>query len=637
MFLQMKTETTGKNYQARNFTIIPSKKQSDFLKGKFGAGGGARNKNSTASVSKRINVKKDISKNTPKMGLGRGGKNLALLKQKNSCSISEQSSEESTISTPNSKQLKPITIKIEQTSKHNDETTTKQAANSQEEQQQQQQQHEQQNQTVKRKLNLEEYKKRRGEPLCSSFNSTCYKIPKKEPIATKPQVPNNMPQKHSEAVTSVVRSLKEAQCSNNNNKIPTDPITLAKNKVLRMQELKKQQQLKIIDSTVSAKVPRVTKLLPLSEIVKDTYGAAINNDSLIDAKNVSNNQKIKQEFEEIIIVSASCNTDISLPPVLNAEALNLRHVNNVSRSLLKSSALLQNISTSFQKVQSQDAGVKITPSSLISSIQNEVVKQVLPPALNLNSSNEKPLIKAEKPKDEVELPHGEDKIIMHLRKDRIRKQTATIGTQTEVLPEFPVIPLSTRQSRERIRRKVKQRRYRKHEAYSSSDEEDNLQSHHFSNSTALFNENCSYRSRSRSSSDAHSIPSYSSSVERMHQFDAGCSLNTASIAAGGYSSRSSRRHRSSISSSYSESGRVVAANTAKPQRRQRKTSYKQRNSKKYARSSSTSSQSDYSSRYRSRSRSPLSRRGRSRSIRRYNNNNINGGGGDRNVSKPGVY
>jgi len=97
--------------------------------------------------------------------------------------------------------------------------------------------------------------------------------------------------------------------------------------------MKRAQQLKIIDSRVSAKVPRVTKLPPLKDIVKDTY-CMETEDPGTEIAPLSN--KLHPDYEEIIIVSASCNTDITIPPNQLSKAS--------PRSLLKSSVLQYNIS-----------------------------------------------------------------------------------------------------------------------------------------------------------------------------------------------------------------------------------------------------------------------------------------------------
>ncbi|XP_046805456.1 probable GPI-anchored adhesin-like protein PGA55 [Lucilia cuprina] len=618
--VEEKPATQKPNF-TRNFPLVPNKKQCDLLKGKFAKGKGKATQKPKTLATKNIKMELSPVKETSaitnttnttttivkpenrlrKIGIGMGGKNLALLKHER-VSISEQSSEENNtplkrevVPTTSSPQQKPVIVKRDV-----QETPAQKA------------------QAVKRKLNLEEYKKRRGaEPVvpgvtaASNTKFISYKIPKLENKTNssktavtsdkKPTV-NTTPTKHSEAVTSIVKTLKDQQ----NIAPKTDPITEAKNKVLRMQELKKAQQMRIIDSTISAKVPRVTKLLPLREIVKDT--PYLNEEE----KKSLNTQNFKSDYEEIIIVSASCNTDISIPPLPNQST---QPVNNATRSLLKSSALLSTITNSFEKVKAND-NVKISTSSLIASIQDVVVNKTLP--VEETTATSVDVKDTKKPEH-----HGEDKIIMHLRKDRIRKRMCTIAIQTELQPEFPPLPLPKsclqHKSRERSRRHRK-RQYRKH-----NNEQSSSSSSEYSSDDQSDHSNSSSISRSRDNS-------CSSSVERMRTYDS-------AIGTGGYSSRSSRKHRSSISSSYSESADRIARG-----RRQRRTSYTKRSAAR-KRSRSPYSSSSFSSDS-DRSRSPHYRRSRSRSNSRTRSRsrrssyrqgqNNNNSFVDRNVSQPAV-
>lgn len=607
----------------RNITLVPNKKQCDLLKGKFGKGKAAKITPKATKVTKAKSLQENnAAKNSSlltqnetkierKTGIGMGGKNLALLRYHERTSISELSSEENStpIKTPNPVSIEmktpavEITTNVVQPEELSPQKTSLAAA------------------ACKRKLNLEEYKKRRGDttPLGilqqAKTKLQSYKIPKLEDKGATPQTNSNekkiaittptpipSTQKHSDEVKSVVKNLKDQQSQTQ--KTQVDPITEARNKVLRMQELKKAQQMRIIDSTISAKVPRVTKLPPLREIVKDSP-------YFNDADNPIQSSKCHPDYEEIIIVSASCNTDISIPPIPNPA---IQPINTASRSLLKSSALLSTITNTFQKVKAVDNG-KISTSSLIASIQDVVVKKTLPvekPEDNNDATNTNNQQKSEQ--------HGEDKIIMHLRKDRIRKRTSTIAIQTELQPEFPPLPLPKgaiqHKSRERMR-KHRKRQYRKHKDTTlsslSSEYSSDEQSDHSNASSIL-------RSRDNSSS---------SSMERMRTYDS-------AIGTGGYSSRSSRKHRSSMSSSYSESLDRDARG-----RRQRRTSYKQRSSRKRS-SGSPYSSSSYTSDS-DRSRSPLYRRSRSRSNSRSSRSrrssyrqNQKKNFVDRNVSQPAV-
>lgn len=158
-----------------------------------------------------------------------------------------------------------------------------------------------------------------------------------------------------------------------------------------------------------------------------------------DAKNNSNNANgaddgsnasclaVNSMYEEIVIVSIGCNTDISIPKT----------------------QLLTNIQTSVA-----EANAKISSNSLISSIQNVLLKKSQcngaadhstakkerknsdPRKTKSSKSNEND--KDDDGEDEVEV-HGENKVIMHLRKDRVRPMRKAVSIQTE--PYFQFLPL----------------------------------------------------------------------------------------------------------------------------------------------------------------------------------------------------
>ncbi|XP_055840949.1 uncharacterized protein LOC129908483 [Episyrphus balteatus] len=507
------TKPTEPNF-TRNFTIVPNKVQSVILKRKFGIGRG-----------KNLNMHRNPTKAMPKSKLKQVNNNN--LKNNNVEEKTEKSCVQNKVipltknkveNNPTEKQqVTPIKIKLEKPYTHEKVIEQKQIPSQiykctnfvkketvsiKTEPKEDEQDYDKEiveNSEVqtleampmKRKLNLEEYKKRRENPslqpsICKNLHMQNKKVKTEvsQGQTTMAAVTNPQPKcpikkpPQTEAVTSIVKSLKESQPP----KGFVDPITEAKNKVLRLQELKKAQQIKIIDSTVSSKVARVTKLLPLKEIVKGSYktgnraGPGINN----------------SEYEEIIIVSAGCNTDITIPP----NGYNTSK--SSSRSLLKSNVLFAKISNSFQKVRSDDS-VKISSNSLIVSIQDVVVKKTSPLPIEGQQTTT------------TTSEHGEDKIIMHLRKDRIRKRNFSQSTQTELLPEFPLLPLpQVQSSSDRFnssagRGTKVRRRYRARQSSFSSDEEDS-----------------NYRSQGNSS-------------KRRSR------------------SKYTRRHRSSISSSYSES------------------------------------------------------------------------------------
>lgn len=474
----------------------------------------------------------------------------------------------------------------------------------------------------KRKLNLEEYKQRRYGAVITPKSQTKATPTQSGPTPVKqvkleanksvppptPVAKQLQPSPNKAAISNIVNSLKCPTSSPA--ELIIDPITAAKNKVLRMLEMKRAQQLKIIDSRVTAKVPRVTKLPPLKDIVKDTYCMETEPEAELTTAPVNGkataNSKLQADYEEIIIVSTSCNTDITIPPHQASIALRDNKTTPSSRSLLKSSVLLYNISNG------SDAGKDMT-NSLIASIQSEVVRQTNCVAMSTTTATGTSTTTV----GEKNIPHGEDMVIMHLAKNRIRKRMVSMGTQTDLQPEFPLLTLpTTRQSRERARRS-----YRKRRIDGSVSNGSSCSSNSSSTSCSSI---ASYRSRSNSNS-----------TERLRHSDA-TAAGSSSIGCGGYSSRSTRRHRSSVSSSsYSESGKYER----QQRQRQRRTSYNKRRLKNANRENRSTSASDYSDR--ERSRSPLRRsRSRSTSATRYGNTNKNSNNRrafvDRNVSQPAV-
>ncbi|XP_034485672.1 serine-rich adhesin for platelets isoform X2 [Drosophila innubila] len=609
--------STVKPKSSNNICLVPNKKQCDFLKRKVGvkSSGGltankskvsakkiqeANNKNTaagkqtttatTTTTLAKLTETATTTTTQPFMGtgLGLGGKNLALLKHERERAIATATP---TLPTPTVSTPAP-----------------------------------------KRKLNLEEYKQRKSGAVgvtkqtpvpvkqLKLDGSKSQQPPREQQQLLLP--PQKSPQKA--AISSIVNSLKCATSQGTGaagGAVPaTDPITVAKNKVLRMLELKRAQQLKIIDSRVTAKVPKVTKLPPLKDIVKDTY--CMERDMAEEEANsctVNKVNKAQGDYEEIIIVSTSCNTDITIPPQQASVALRDHKTTPSSRSLLKSSVLLYNMSQSSKDMT----------NSLIASIQSEVVRQTNCVALVATTTATAAAAATASKQDKKE-QHGEDMVIMHLAKNRVRKRMISMGTQTDLQPEFPLLTLpTTRQSRERRRRT-----YRKRNTTASSS----------SSSCSSASSIASFRSRSRSNSNCNSL-------ERLRQLDV-TGAGAATVGGGGsvgcgggYSSRSTHRHRSSVSSSsYSEEGGKYER---QQRQRQRRTSYNKKRSKNLAKrdnNNCSSTASEFSDR--ERSRSPL-RRSRSRSqsptaTRNNNNNNSSSSNNnrrgfvDRNVSQPAV-
>lgn len=146
--------------------------------------------------------------------------------------------------------------------------------------------------------------------------------------------------------------------------------------------------------------------------------------------NVNSNQtKSEQEgtintiqdlYEEIIVVSIGSNTDVTIP------------FNDDFSGDVQSIKLISKITDTIAKV-TNDGGEHITSNSLIASIRDVIIKK----SSSLNCSKNVP----DSTKNEIlkELEHGEDKTIMHLKKDRIRYTYTSVGVgvQTDCDIRFP--------------------------------------------------------------------------------------------------------------------------------------------------------------------------------------------------------
>lgn len=129
-------------------------------------------------------------------------------------------------------------------------------------------------------------------------------------------------------------------------------------------------------------------------------------------------------YEEIIIVSMGCNTDISIPELSFIQPSEIKDV--------KSTVLLSDIQTSVEKANS-----KISSCSLISSIQEVILKSH---NIDQNPKKDTKTIGTDadaSENNEKTEEHGENKVIMHLRKDRVRPMRVSTSIQTEPYFQFP--------------------------------------------------------------------------------------------------------------------------------------------------------------------------------------------------------
>lgn len=193
---------------------------------------------------------------------------------------------------------------------------------------------------------------------------------------------------------------------------------------LNIQEYLKRKNLKKSD----ANSPNAMQAIKIESISHgpNQNGTKAENES---NHNISNGNSM---YEEIIIVSMGCNTDISIP-----EASFIQPSEIKDKDAVKSTALLSKIQTTVEKVNSSAETAIISSCSLISSIQDVILKKT---QHNESNENDVKKVKTEtdnKGNDDEDPEHGENKVIMHLRKDRIRPTTVTIGIQTEPYFQFP--------------------------------------------------------------------------------------------------------------------------------------------------------------------------------------------------------
>lgn len=131
-------------------------------------------------------------------------------------------------------------------------------------------------------------------------------------------------------------------------------------------------------------------------------------------------------YEEIVRVSIGCNTEVTIPPIEEKEE------NDETKPANK---FLKNIVNNLNK---DDAGSLLNSSTtLFSSIQAVVQKKCISTETENTSENMQICENSEEPRE-----HGEDKTIMHLRKDRLRPFKCSVGLQTDNIPLFPPLLLS---------------------------------------------------------------------------------------------------------------------------------------------------------------------------------------------------
>jgi hypothetical protein len=204
-------------------------------------------------------------------------------------------------------------------------------------------------------------------------------------------------------------------------------------------------------------------------------------------------------YEEIIIVSMGCNTDVTIPPLENDSNFLVNIVNNLNKNNNNVDSILSSSTTLFSSIQAVVQG-KCTSSEV-----------------------------PEEPESDKDKEHGEDKTIMHLRKDRLRPFKCTISTQTESQPFFPPLVLAptpkfnrSRNARN-FRRKVSRSRSRSRSFSPGIDYEHRVKcngrysrSQHSTHSSSMTGSSSSGSDSSDSESDNSNYSASSDSLKRFN-------------------------------------------------------------------------------------------------------------------------
>lgn len=234
----------------------------------------------------------------------------------------------------------------------------------------------------------------------------------------------------------------------------------------------------------------VTASLPLLILPTDPNGIHMLTDDSRGLKKQSqsvSNIFNPDHYEEIIIVSTGCNTEVTIPPVDERDDESekkpaSKFLTNIVNNLNKDSVELLNSSTSlFSSIQA------VVQGKCVSTGTDDIEQS------------------CEKSSESKE--HGEDKIIMHLRKDRLRPFKCSIAIQTDTISLFPPLLLSPSLIFNRIRNA---RNYRRKISRSRSRSRSRSFSPDMDYDRVKYNNNNSRYSRSQHSTHSSSMNSSSS-------------------------------------------------------------------------------------------------------------------------------
>lgn len=336
-------------------------------------------------------------------------------------------------------------------------------------------------QPQKKKLNLQEYKLRK-EGTTNTITQSPEAIFSDVDKASEGQV-------QSQQISNVNASVKVKL--EDDKKKPFDPIREASRKILlnTQKQIARRQK---YEDIIMTKIPKVEnlELQPLisdAEMLKMVDNGVISKESL--PLPVPIEKPKNSDYQEIIMVSVSTNTDQQVFMQLkremekekgNAKLFSSNYKSAVNFKIKSSDKVMKqnvfdakdkssnpeshtnkrtspnnqetvmnrkrfkDITATIKSVE-KNADVKITSNSLFASIQDVVMKKALSDEEKVvedkrASYSPKPkyvrakvnIVREYNTKDE----HGEDKVILHLDKNRTKPATSTIVTQTEASDEF---------------------------------------------------------------------------------------------------------------------------------------------------------------------------------------------------------
>jgi len=308
--------------------------------------------------------------------------------------------------------------------------------------------------------------------------------------------------------TSIVTPMDEDSMSSSDMRKVRRKLNLQEYKMRRANETPPQKPLFDVPRKIAAfELCEVPASLPLLFLPTDpNWAMEMESEKKEDEKYSWHATKVNFNpdlYEEIIKVSIGCNTEVTIPPIQE---------NEESCGVKPESKFLKNIVNNLNK---DDAGSLLkSTTSLFSSIQEVVQKKCVATATEANIEQSHEMMSEEFKE------HGEDKVIMHLRKDRFRPLKCNAALQTDSIALFPPLLLSPALIFNRIRntgnyrRKISRSRSRSR-SFSPSDKEYKRErynskrysrSQHSTHSSSMDSSN----SESSSDSDSHSSASNSS-------------------------------------------------------------------------------------------------------------------------------